>query len=192
MVKILVSGKSKSSGKTTFIEKMIKNLKGKIFVIKSSIHDKYDKFELIDDKEIILEKNTDTEIFSRAGADKVFYLKSNQENLKEGLNKKLNNIEGYDYLIVEGNSIIDYIGFNLIYYMDKKGGDKKKSAEKCKKRADIIIDSDNDYAIEFNQDVISCLKAHILGHSLDIPLSQVGNMIDEANIKVKNCQLGLF
>ena len=192
MLKILVSGKSKSSGKTTFIEKMIKNLKGNIYVIKSSIHDKYDKFTLIDDREVILQKDTDTEIFSRAGAEKVFYLKSNQDNLQKGIKKELNNIDGYDYLIVEGNSIIDYISFNLIYYMDKKGGDKKKSAEKCKMRSDIIIDSDNDYAIEFNQDVISCLKAHILGHSLDIPLNQVGDMIDEANIKVENCQLGLF
>jgi len=192
LVKILVSGKSKASGKTTLVEKIIKNLRGNIYVIKSSIHDKYDKFELIDDKKIILEKDTDTEIFSRAGADKVYYLKSNRANLKKGIEQEFNKIKGYDYLIVEGNSIIDFVGFNFVYYLDKKGGDKKKSAEKCKKKADVIINSDNDYEIEFNQDVISCFKAHLLGHSLNIPLKKVGDMINEANIKVKNCQLGLF
>ena len=192
MTKILVSGKSKGCGKTTLIEKMIKNLRGKIYVIKSSIHDKYDQFELISEKEVINEKDTDTYIFNKAGAEKVFYLKSNQSALKEGIEKEFKKIKGYDYLIIEGNSIIDYIGFNLVYYLDKEGGDKKKSAEKCKKNAHIILDSDNNYKIKFNQDKISCFKAHIIGHSLNVPLKKVGKMIDKANIKVKSCQLDLF
>jgi len=192
LVKILVSGKSKKSGKTTFVEKVIENLRGSIYVIKSSVHKRYDKFELIDDKEIISQKDTDTAIFSRAGADKVYYLKSNRANLKQGIENELKEIKGYDYLIIEGNSIIDFLGFNFVYYLDKKGGDKKKSAEKCKQKADVIINSDNNYTIEFNQDVISCFKAHLLGHCLDIPLKKVGDMINDANIKVENCQLGLF
>ncbi|MCF8001867.1 MAG: molybdopterin-guanine dinucleotide biosynthesis protein MobB [Halanaerobiales bacterium] len=192
MTNILVSSKRKGLGKTTLIEKIIKNLKGDIIVIKSSIHDKYDGFKLIEEKEIIEEDNTDTSIFNKAGAQKVYYLKSNKESLKEGMKNSLNNIKDYDYLLVEGNSIIEFINFNLIFYLDKRGGDKKDSAEMCKNRADVIINRDKEQKIEFNLDKISCFKAHVLGNSLGIPLKKVGKMLNDEDIRVNDCQLGLF
>lgn len=192
VVKILVSGKCKKSGKTTLIERIINNLRGKIYVVKSSIHDRFDKFELIDDKDVIIEKNTDTAIFSKAGADKVYYLKSNNDQLQQGIEEEFKKIKGYDYLIVEGNSIIDYVGFNLVYYLDKEGGDIKQSAIKCKAKADIILEVDHDFEVKFNKKEISCFKAHVIGNSLGIPLIKVGKMLDEAQLKIKNCQLGLF
>jgi len=192
LIKILVSGKSKGAGKTTLVEKIIKNLRGNVYVIKSSIHEKYKEFELIDDKDTILEENTDTYLFSKAGANKVFFLKSNKKVLQEGINQKINKIMGYDYLIIEGNSIIDYLNFNLVFYLDREGGDTKESAEKCKTKADLIINYEDNSKIKFNNDRISCLQAHLIGHSLDIPLFQLGKMMTQENIKIKNCQLGLF
>lgn len=192
MTNILVSSKRKGLGKTTLIEKIIGNLRGDIVVIKSSIHHKYNEFELIEDKNIIEEDNTDTDIFNKAGAKKVYYLKSNKESLKEGVKDSLNKIDDYDYLIVEGNSIIEFIDFNLIFYLDKKGGDKKDSAEMCKNRADVIINKEKEQEIEFNLDKISCFKAHVLGHSLAIPLKKVGKMLNDENVRVNDCQLGLF
>ncbi|MFO7815403.1 MAG: molybdopterin-guanine dinucleotide biosynthesis protein MobB [Halanaerobiales bacterium] len=192
MIKILVASKRKGLGKTTLIEKFIKNLRGDICIIKSSIHDKYNDFELLEDKNIIEEDNTDTYLFNKAGAKKVYYLKSNKTSLEEGIKNNLIKIKDYDYLIVEGNSIIEFICFNLIYYLDEKGGDKKDSAEMCKNKADIIINKEKEQEIEFNLDKISCFKAHILGHSLAIPLKKVGKMLNEANVRVNDCQLGLF
>lgn len=192
MINILVSSKRKGLGKTTLIEQFIKNLRGDIVVIKSSIHDKYNGFKFIEDKNIIEEDNTDTDIFNKAGAKKVYYLKSNKKSLNKGVNTSLNKIEDYDYLIVEGNSIIKYMSFNLIFYLDKKGGDKKDSAEMCKNRADVIINKEKEQKIELNLDEISCFKAHILGHSMAIPLKKVGKMLNEADIRVNDCQLGLF
>ncbi len=192
MTNILVSSKRKGLGKTTLIENIIKNLRGHIVVIKSSIHDKYDGFNLIEDKDIIEEVNTDTDIFTKAGAKKVYYLKSNKGSLQKGVNDSLNEIEEHDYLIVEGNSIIEFMSFNLIFYLDEKGGDKKDSAEMCRNRADIIINKENEQEIEFNLDQISCFKAHILGHSLAIPLKKVGKMLNDAEVRVNDCQLGLF
>lgn len=192
MTNILVSSKRKGLGKTTLIEKIIGNLRGNIVVIKSSIHHKYNEFELIEDKNIIEEDNTDTDIFNKAGAKKVYYLKSNKESLKEGVKNSLNKIDDYDYLIVEGNSIVEFMDFNLIFYLDKKGGDKKDSAEMCKNRADVIINKEKEQKIEFNLDKISCFKAHVLGHSLAIPLKKVGKLLNDEDVRVNDCQLGLF
>jgi molybdopterin-guanine dinucleotide biosynthesis protein len=191
---ILVSSKRKGLGKTTLIEKFIENLKGDIVVIKSSIHDKYDEFKLIEDNNIIKEDNTDTDIFDKAGAAKVYYLKSNKASLKEGVKKSLNKTKEkeYDYLIVEGNSIIEFINFNLVFYLDVEGGDKKDSAEMCKNRADIIINKEKEQKIELNFDKISCFKAHVIGHSLGLPLKTVGKMLNDADVRVNDCQLGLF
>jgi len=189
---ILVSSKRKGLGKTTLIEKIIKNLKGDIVVIKSSIHNKYNEFELIEEKNIIEEDNTDTNIFNRAGAKKVYYLKSNKKSLKEGVKNSLNKIDDYDYLLVEGNSIIEFMDFNLVFYLDKRGGDKKDSAEMCKNRADVIINKEKEEKIKFNLEKISCFKAHVIGHSLAIPLKKVGKMLNEEEVGVIDCQLGLF
>ena len=192
MTSILVSSKRKGLGKTTLIKKFIKNLRGDIVVIKSSIHDEYDGFKLIEDNNIIKEDNTDTNIFDKAGAEKVYYLKSNKDSLKEGVKKSLNKIKEYDYLIVEGNSIIEFINFNLVFYLDLEGGDKKDSAEMCKNRADIIINKEKEQQIELNLEKISCFKAHLIGHSLGIPLKKVGKMLNNEQVRVEDCQLGLF
>ncbi|MGM0446303.1 MAG: hypothetical protein ACQEQH_07820 [Bacillota bacterium] len=192
MQKVLVSGKSKSSGKTTFITKMLGNLKGEVCVIKSTIHDKYTHFELIDEKEIIQKDNTDTSKFIKSGAKKVYFLKSNKDNLKKGIERNIKKITNFDYLIVEGNSIIDYINFNLIFYLDKEGGDKKDSAVKCENQSDIIIGRKDYNSIEFNTGELSCSQAHLLGNSLGIKLKKIGKIIKEEDIKVTDCQLGLF
>lgn len=192
MQKILVSGKSKSSGKTTFIINMLKNLRGEVCVIKSTIHDKYSDFKLIDDKDIIMMNDTDTAKFVESGAKKVYFLKSNKNDLKKGIEKNIKKITDFDYLIVEGNSIIDYINFNLIFYLDKEGGDKKQSAVKCEKKSDIIIRAKCYESFEFNTGELSCSQAHLIGDSLGINLKKIGKMIKEKDIKVSNCQLGLF
>lgn len=191
MYKILVSGKRKGVGKTTLIRKLITNLKGDICVIKSSVHQKYDNFELIDNLDIIKREYTDTALFKEAKAKKVYYLKTNKAALKENI-IKLSNIKDYDYLIVEGNSIIDHFNFDLVYYIDKKGGDAKYSADRCKKESDLIVDSVDQLSFKFNLDQIDCLKAHQIGHSFGIPIPKIGNMLNKAKIKVNNCQLGLF
>lgn len=192
MQKVLVSGKSKSSGKTTFIINMLKNLRGDVCVIKSTIHDKYSDFKLIDDDKIIMMEDTDTAKFIKSGATKVYFLKSNKKNLKKGIEKNIKNITDFDYLIVEGNSIIDYINFNLIFYLDKEGGDKKESAVKCENKSDIIIGRNGYESFDFNTNELSCSQAHLIGNSLGINLKKIGKMIKDEDIKVTNCQLGLF
>lgn len=191
MYKILVSGKRKGVGKTTLIRKLISNLNGDICVIKSSVHQKYNSFELIDDQDIIKREYTDTALFKEAKAKKVYYLKTNKDAFKENI-YRLSNIKDYDYLIVEGNSIIYYFNFDLVYYIDKKGGDTKYSADKCKRESDVIIDNVDQLSFKFNLDQIDCLKAHQIGHSFGIPIPKIGDMLNEAKIKVNNCQLGLF
>ncbi len=39
---------------------------------------------------------------------------------------------------------------------------------------------------------LTCEKAHVLGEELDVPLTEIGAVCNELNIKIKDCQLGCF
>jgi len=39
---------------------------------------------------------------------------------------------------------------------------------------------------------LTCEKAHELGKEMDVPLTEIGEVCNELNIKIKDCQLGCF
>lgn len=208
---IVVSGKASGVGKTTLIGRIIKNLGCRTGVIKTSLQTNLKEVIVTDSEEVILNKGSDTVIFKEAGADRVVFLKSDYHHLKESLERARELIKGVDYLLIEGNSILDYLNPDLIIYLTSKGLEAKPSAVKAEARADIIIDNsnhileDNEVAqgdlpdelflqkgLSFNADHISCHKAHLIARVLGYKPAVIGRRLDEAGIRIKNCQLGLF
>lgn len=202
LVIIVVSGKSGNVGKSTLISQIIKNLNCHVGVIKTSLHKTNKEIEVTDDPSIINEKGKDTAFFKKSGSQNVILLKTNYEGLLEGYRRTRKLLdEDIEYLIIEGNSILDFIRPTLVIYIDSGDSQEKESAIKAKGKADIIIDRENleklikdgnsmKFKINFEQ--VSCFNAHVICKALNIKLPKFGKMLDDQNIKVRYCQLGLF
>ncbi|MDK2811838.1 MAG: hypothetical protein PWQ78_48 [Petrotoga sp.] len=202
LVTIVVSGKTSNVGKSTLISRMIKNLNCHVGVIKTSLHKTNKEIEVTADPSIINEKGKDTALFKEYGAQNVILLKTNYQGLLEGYRRARKLLdEDIEYLIVEGNSILDFIRPTLVIYIDSDDTQKKESATKAKSKADIIIDKENleelikdgnsmKFKINFEQ--VSCFNAHAICKALNIKLPKFGKLLDDQNIKVRYCQLGLF
>lgn len=201
---IVISGKAKGVGKTSLASYIIGNLNCRVGVIKTSLEDDPEEILVTDRTEVIKANGTDTAMMDASGADKVVYLKSDYENLKKSLDQAKKLVGGLDYLIIEGNSVLDYINPALIIYLTKDGIEAKPSALKAESKADIILNYE-DYVrvmseekdiektdFHFTMDRISCYKSHLIGKVFGIKLPVLGKILDEKGIKVKHCQLGLF
>jgi molybdopterin-guanine dinucleotide biosynthesis protein MobB len=201
MEKIVVAGRNKGVGKTAVSSFIIRNLKYSVGAIKSSIHENIYNNIATDDPYIINAKGTDTSIFAESGAEKVIFLQSDEGHLKETLSTALDMLLDKDYLVIEGNRVLDYLNPALIIYVDRKGIEAKESAARSETRADIIIDGDRFFSalnnkgeipFKINIDHISCYKSHLLAKAMGIKIPRIGRIIREQQVKITKCQLGLF
>ena len=194
MDKIIVSGQCSKIGKTKFIEETINNLCGKIFALKAAVSDDKKDITISIEEDLKNNEEKDTGRYLKAGADKAAYLKSNLNDLAEGIDKiEKDNDEDYDYKIYEGNNVIDFVKPTIVIFLKDDNLEKKYSAEKASRKADIIIDYSNDKRdIIFNTESIICYKAHLLADILGVSVGRIGKLLNEADIKIKGCQLGLF
>ncbi len=133
---ISVTGAHSNVGKTTLCSILLKNLKGfgAIKFTKTSLYAK-----IVEDPEILTQKDTDTGIMSEAGAEKVLWIQSPSEKLEDPLNIALGKMTGLKGVVVEGNSPIDYMEPDLIVFIIGDDGRIKPSAVELSKKADIII-----------------------------------------------------
>jgi len=192
--KIIVSGQCSKIGKTKFIEETINNLCGEIFAFKVAVSKDKEDMIISVEEDIKNNEEKDTGRYLKAGANKAAYLKSNLNNLAKGIDKIEEDLdENYDYKIYEGNNIIDFINPTLVFFLKNNNLEKKYSAEKAARKADIIIDYSNDKRdIIFNNESIICYKAHLLADILGVSVGRIGKLLNDADIKIKGCQLGLF
>lgn len=196
---IVVAGKSQDVGKTTIVRKILNNLPGRVGAIKCSIHQGVERL-VTGEPSVILEEGTDTAIFAASGAVPAIYLVSDYEHLQEDFAQAMRLVGEQDFLIIEGNSVLDYVNPDLTVFITRSGVEAKPSAVKAEAKADILIESDEVFAeldsdrlpFYFNQSRVTCLKAHLIGRVTGTPLQQVGQMLNEKGIKLKHCQLGLF
>lgn len=196
---IVVSGQAHHVGKTMVSSLVIKNLPGQVSAIKCSIHEDAERI-VSNESEIIHQKGTDTALFAASGADPVIFFQTNPEHLGEDLEKARGMIGEPDYLVIEGNRVLDYLNPDLIIFVTRQGVVSKPSAVQAEAKADLIINSDALMAqpmvrmipFEFHQQRVTCLKAHLAAKVTGATLQQIGQLIDEKGVKVKHCQLGLF
>jgi len=141
---ITVSGTCSGSGKTTFIERLLKRLKGWSCLKVTVAHkgaacptgrncgacDKLNSdFCIVSDDKIIDEKGKDTYRFKKAGAKQVFWLKAQtKKGLKQGLKRAIALVDKSPGLIIEGTSIFKYLDPDLAVLMVRRDLPWKKSA----------------------------------------------------------------
>jgi len=202
LVTIVVAGKSSNVGKSTLISQIIKNLNCHVGVIKTSLDKTNREIEVRNDPLIINEKGKDTALFKECGAQNVILLKTNYDSLLEGYRRSRELLdEDIEYLIIEGNSILDFIRPTLVIFIDSEGSEGKQSATRARNKADIIINRDdlkdlikdgNSMKFKMNFEQVSCFNSYVICKALNIKLPKFGKLLNDQDIKVRYCQLGLF
>lgn len=105
---------------------------------------KYTKTELyaslVDDKAVLSCKDKDTGRFLEAGAEEVIWVKSPPRDLKDLLPMAIDRLSCLDGLIVEGNSVIEFLKPDIVIFIC--GNDKKHwkaGFERLAAISDIIV-----------------------------------------------------
>src|SRR3989338_1780581 len=121
---ITVSGTHSGAGKTTFIERLLKELKGwsalKVTLAHQGsycpIHRECgacdnlnSNFCIVSDEKILKQKGKDTSRFKKAGARQVLWLKAHPQGLRQGLKEAISKFSKTRGLIIEGTSVLKYL-----------------------------------------------------------------------------------
>jgi hypothetical protein len=98
---------------------------------------------IIDDPETLTQESKDTARLIDAGAEKVLWVQSPPEELKEVLPMAVDRLANLRGIIVEGNSAIEFLKPDIVIFVSgRHGGSLKKSAERVLETADIILFED--------------------------------------------------
>ncbi len=204
MVTIVVSGKAGKVGKTSLIADILQRLHLKTGVIKTSVTEGNEGTMVTDDPAVIKDPGTDTALFVENGAERVVYLRCDYEQLEDSLARARELVGNVEYLIIEGNSVQDFINPTLVIYLDREDVEAKESANKAAEKADVFYKYEDlsglfqgektlkDIPFKFNIEQISCFKAHLLSEIIGIKVPVLGKMLDKDEIRINHCQLGCF
>ncbi|MEK6728304.1 MAG: hypothetical protein AABY28_06525 [Candidatus Omnitrophota bacterium] len=150
---ITVSGAHSNVGKTTFIEGLLKKLKGwsclKVTVLHkgncpvgricSGCEELSSKFFIVHDKRALQEKGKDTQRFKAAGAKDVLWLRAKPHGLKQGIIKSISRFKNSKGLIIEGTSVLKYLDPDIAILIKKRDSLLKGSAKDVFKKVDLIL-----------------------------------------------------
>ncbi|MFH1245926.1 MAG: hypothetical protein V1662_05500 [Candidatus Omnitrophota bacterium] len=147
---ITVSGAYSGIGKTTFVEELLKRLKGwsclKVTLRHKGLNCPLHKncgacdelgseFHIVIDKKILGQRGKDTYRFKKAGAKQVLWLKARtKEGLKQGLKESLLMLGESKGLIVEGTSVLKYLHPDLAVFITGQDLPWKESAKEIFER----------------------------------------------------------
>ncbi|MEW6714838.1 MAG: hypothetical protein AB1306_07085 [Nitrospirota bacterium] len=133
---ISVTGAHSNVGKTTLCSFLLSELKG-FGAVKFTKAEMYTS--IIDDLEILNQNGKDTAVMLEAGAEKVVWIKSPRDGLKDALDIAFSKLYGLKGVVVEGNSPVDFLNTSLVIFIINPDGEIKPSAIEVCKRADIVI-----------------------------------------------------
>ncbi|MBI5417894.1 hypothetical protein HZA55_08125 [Candidatus Poribacteria bacterium] len=106
-------------------------------------HELKEDFQLVNDPEIIGQKNTDTWKMRQSGASQVFWLKTKPKALEKAVNITLDFISRIKIpgILIEGNSFLETHSANLsiMIIMDPDIKKFKPSAVKIKEKIDLFL-----------------------------------------------------
>jgi hypothetical protein len=98
---------------------------------------------IIDDTETLTQENKDTARLINAGAEKVLWVQSPPEDIKEVLPMAVDRLSNLRGIIVEGNSAIEFLKPDIVIFISgRHNGALKKTAERVLETADIILFED--------------------------------------------------
>lgn len=150
---ITVSGAHSGAGKTTVVERLLRELKGwsclKVTVLHrgdcptgrdcGACDGLQSDYSIVSDKEVIEENGKDTSRFKKAGAKEVLWLRSRPERLKEALNKALPRFKDAEGVIIEGTSVLKHLKPDLGIFVQKRSSSLKPSAKAVIKKVDLVL-----------------------------------------------------
>lgn len=166
---LLIGGATRNVGKTHFTCSVIENISKKHNIIGLKIKTIYENDDFFHGKDInplkgnyrIIEEldkngNEDTIKMLKAGAKRVFRIKSKNIFLKEAFNLFMNLIPENSLIICESNSLREIIKPGLFLLIKQKNSDDiKPSAKKLEIYADKIIYTDGEkHDLKVNQIII--------------------------------------
>lgn len=134
---ISITGAHSGVGKTSLAALILREIKGfsAIKVTKTELFT-----SLTMDEEVISEKGKDSCILKESGADKVIWVRSTYEDIKECLTQAVSMIGNSRGVIIEGNSPLDFIEPDLVIFVMKDDlTEMKPSGRKALKRADLVV-----------------------------------------------------
>jgi len=201
MEMIGVSASASKAGKTTLISLMLEDSCTKTAVIKTSINNELNQYKVINDPKVINQAGTDTARVVEHGADKVILLESPAAELPSAYQLARNLVnDDIERLFIEGNTIINFLNPDLLFYLENEDKPEKESAKMVKNRANVKINTNTllsagrlgDIPFIIQQDKMTCYQSHLLAHLLKMKIPQVGKILKEQDVKIVKCQLGLF
>jgi molybdopterin-guanine dinucleotide biosynthesis protein len=201
MEMIGVSASASKAGKTTLISLMLEDSCAKTAVIKTSINNQLDQYKVINDPKVINQAGTDTARVVEHGADKVILLESPAAELPSAYQLARNLLDDdIERLFIEGNTIINFLNPDLLFYLENKDEPEKESAKMVKNRANIKINTNsllsagklNGLPFTIQPEKMTCYQAHLLADLLKMSVPEIGKIVKEQNVKIVKCQLGLF
>lgn len=201
MEMIGVSASANKAGKTTLISLMLEDSCPKTAVIKTSVNNELDQYKVINDPKIINKEGTDTARVVEHGADKVILLESPAAELPSAYQLAKNLLDDdIERLFIEGNTIINFLNPDLLFYLEKKDEKEKESAKMVKNRANIKINTNallsagklEDLPFKIQPEKMTCYQAHLLADLLKKSVSEIGKIVKEQDVEIVKCKLGIF
>jgi molybdopterin-guanine dinucleotide biosynthesis protein len=161
---ISVTGAHSGVGKTSLCSILLNNLKG-FGAIKFTRTELYSS--VIDDPEIIAEKNKDTAVLSESGAERVVWIKSPADELEHALDMAIGKMVGLCGVVIEGNSPLGFLNPDLIIFVIGSDGEIKPTALKVSENADMIVfNADN--SISYPPSVLNLLHNNVNLFRMDV------------------------
>lgn len=133
---ISVTGSHSGVGKTTLCSILLGEFKG-FGAVKFTKTRRYTS--IIDDVKVLSQPDKDTAILLESGAERVIWVKSPVDSLREVLPIALSRMSDLKGIIVEGNSPVDFLNPDLVIFITDIGGETKPSALRVREKADIFI-----------------------------------------------------
>lgn len=134
---VTVSGAHKGVGKTALAEFLLQNLSG-FAAIKITMTDLYTS--VLEDDEEIMVPETDTFRMSRSGAKKVIWVRATEKLLLDAMEQALGKIDNSKGVLIEGNSILEYINPSLAFFVVSNTIEHMKPSRiSALKKADICV-----------------------------------------------------
>lgn len=132
-----IGGAHSGAGKTTYASLLLKKLRGwgAIKYTKTALYS-----SIIDDREILCQEDKDTAVLLNSGAEAVLWVQSPPGELGEVLPQAVGKLAGFEGIIVEGNSAIEFLKPDIIIFIFGSNPERiKESAEKILKISDIVV-----------------------------------------------------
>ncbi|GER92431.1 hypothetical protein A45J_0147 [hot springs metagenome] len=174
---------------------------------------------IIDDKNILYQKDKDTRRLFDAGAEEVLWVQSPANEINNVMPIAIGRLSHLDCIIIEGNSAIEFLEPDVVVFITNVSNKNiKPSASRVLKQADIVIEkrplhysSKNIHELigciemivrkkeiesilktRSNEGMITCSDARKIAEELGVHYKEIGKVANKLKIKIKNCELGCF